>query len=310
MSTNETRDPTLFGEQAPILPSESVSGGSLIAVIAIMSFLATLTVGFVRIANISAEDWRGELSNEMTIQVKPAEGRDLDSDANKAFAAAQKSPGVADARIYTKEETEKLLEPWLGAGADLKSLPVPRLIRLHMSDRSEKNIAALRYALSQSVPGAVLNDHYSFSSRLTAISHTVWFSGMTILALVLSATVLSVSFATRGAVAGTRATVEVLHFVGARNSYIAHLFQRHFLKLGLKGAVIGGAIAALLFALSRFISRLFNLFAGGGDAAFLLSSVSLDARGYFEIAATALFVALIAAIGSRLTVYSTLRSID
>lgn len=300
----------MFGKQAPILPDESVSGGSLVAVIAIMSFLAAFTVGLVRIANVSAEDWRGELSNEMTIQVKPVEGRDLDSDAQKVLAAAQKSPGVSEARAYTKEETEKLLEPWLGTGADLKSLPVPRLIRLRMSDRSEKNIAALRYALSQSVPGAVLNDHLGFSSRLAAISRAVWFLGMAILALVLSATVLSVSFATRGAVASNRATVEVLHFVGARNAYIAKLFQRHFLKLGLKGAVIGGAIAALLFALPRFISRLFNLFAGGGDTVFLLNSVGLDARGYFEIAATVIFVALIAAIGSRLTVYSTLRSID
>jgi cell division transport system permease protein len=310
LNASETRDPTLFGEQAPILPDESISGGSLVAVIAIMSFLATLMVGIVRIANISAEDWRSELSNEMTIQVKPAEGRDLDSDTQKVLAAAQKSPGVSEARAYTKEETEKLLEPWLGSDADLKSLPVPRLIRLRMSDRSEENIAALRYALSQSIPGAVLNDHHGFSSRLAGISRAVFFFGTIILLLVLLATILSVSFATRGAVAGNRVTVEVLHFVGARNSYIAKLFQRHFLKLGLKGAVIGGAIAALLFALSRFSSRLFDLFAGGGDAAFLLSSVGLDTRGYFEIAATVIFVALVTAISSRLTVYSTLRGID
>ncbi|HVT54446.1 MAG TPA: ABC transporter permease, partial [Xanthobacteraceae bacterium] len=200
-------------------------------------------------------------------------------------------------------------EPWLGKGVDFKSLPVPRLIRLRMNDRSAKNIAALRYALSQSVPNAALNDHQAFSARLAAISGAISLVGLAILVLVLLATILSVSFATRGAVGSNRPTVEVLHFIGARDSYIAKIFQRHFLKVGLKGALIGGAIAAALFALSRFAGRLFSYFAGGDDA-FLVGSIALDPRGYAEILATVLFIAIIVAIGSRFTVYSTLRKID
>jgi cell division transport system permease protein len=309
LNASAERDPAQFGKQAPILPPESVSGHSLVAVIAIMTFLAALTVGAVRVAKISTKEWRGELSNEMTIQVRPADGRDLDHDLERALSAARNSPGVEDARAYAKEDAEKLLEPWLGKGADFKSLPVPRLIRLRMSDRSEKNIAALRYALSQSVPNAALNDHQAFSARLAAISGAISFVGLAILVLVLLATILSVSFATRGAVASNRPTVEVLHFVGARDSYIAKIFQRHFLKVGLKGALIGGAVAAVLFALSRFAGRLFRFFAGGDDA-FLVGNIALDPRGYAEILAAVLLIAIIVAIGSRLTVYSTLRKID
>ena len=51
----------------------------------------------------------------------------------------------------------------------------------------------------------------------------------------LAATVLLVGFATRGAMASNRAIVEVLHFVGAKNRYIAGQFQRHFLRLGMRG---------------------------------------------------------------------------
>lgn len=309
MNASTERDPAQFGKQAPILPPESVSGHSLVAVIAIMTFLAALTVGAVRVANISAQEWRGELSNEMTIQVRPAEGRDLDRDLDRALSAARNSPGVADARAYAIKDAEKLLEPWLGTGVDFKSLPMPRLIRLRMNDRSEKNTAALRYALSQSVPTAALDDHRAFSARLAAISGAISLVGIAILVLVLLATVLSVSFATRGAVASNRPTVEVLHFIGARDSYIAKIFQRHFLGVGLKGALIGGASAAVLFALSRFAGRLFSYFAGGDDA-FLVGSIALDPRGYAEILAAVLLMAIIVAIGSRLTVYSTLRKID
>ena len=80
--------------------------------------------------------------------------------------------------------------------------------------------------------------------------------GLVILGLVFAATALCVVFATRGAMAGNRIVIEVLHFVGAEDSYIAREFQRHFLLLGLKGASIGGALAVALFLLVGFLGRL------------------------------------------------------
>lgn len=293
--------------RTPILPRETVTGSTLLAVVAIMSFLAALTVGAVRIAQISVNEWRGELANEMTIQVKPAEGHDLDVDVKNILETVQRISGITEARVYTKEESEKLLAPWLGSNLDLGALPVPRLIRLKLGDQAA--ISALR-AVLDTIPNAALNDHRAFAARLTAISKTAALAGFLILVLVLLATVLSVSFATRGAVAANRPTVEVLHFIGARNSYIASLFQRHFFRVGFRGALLGGAVAVLLFVIFRFSGRLFGAIAGPGDAAFLLTSFNLDWRGYFEIAAAVLLTALVTALGSRFTVISTLRNID
>jgi len=310
LSASETKSTPEFGPPGPILPRDSIASRSLVAVIAIMSFLAALTVGAVRIAHTSTDAWHSELAREITIQVKPSEGRDLEAEVQKAVALAQKTPGVTEARAYTKQESEKLLEPWLGSSKELQSLPVPRLIRVRVTGLSSENLAGLQRALSENVAGAAVNDHRAFSSRLSTISNTATLTGMTILILVLLATVFSVSFATRGAVATNRAVLEVLHFVGARDSYIANILQRHFLEVGLKGGLIGGGVAALLFALSRFFARLLDFFPGNGDAAFLFGSFSLDAWGYLEIAATVIFVGAVTAFSSRLTVYSTLRSID
>ena len=63
-------------------------------------------------------------------------------------------------------------------------------------------------------------------------------------ALMIVAMGTAIGFATRGAMAGAREIVEVLHFVGAADSYIAGQFQGHFFRLGLKGAGIGGGAAA------------------------------------------------------------------
>jgi cell division transport system permease protein len=307
VSRLETIFPKSSRSAVPVLPRETVAGSTLVAVIAIMSFLAALTVGAVRIAQISVQEWRGELANEMTIQVKPAEGHNLDVDVKNILETVQRISGIAEARVYTKEESEKLLAPWLGSNLDLGSLPVPRLIRLKLGDQA--SIPALR-AVLDTIPNATLNDHRAFAARLAAISKTATLAGFAILILVLLATVLSVSFATRGAVAASRPTVEVLHFIGARNAYIANLFQRHFFRVGFKGALLGGAVAALLFILFRFSGRLFGVFSGPSDTAFLLTSFNLDWRGYIEIAAAVFLTALVTALGSRFTVISTLRNID
>jgi cell division transport system permease protein len=294
----------------PILPRDTVAGSALVAVIAIMSFLAALTVGSVRIVHGTTAEWRGDIAREATIEVKPVEGRNLEADVKKAVALARQNPAVIEARAYSREESEQLLEPWLGSGIDLKLLPVPRLIRLKIRNGSETDLAALRTALSASGTGGILDDHRAWSSRLSSISNAVTFTGIAVLVLVLAATVLSVSFATRGAVATNRTIVEVLHFVGAHDSYIANAFQHHFLIVGLKGGLIGGVLAAILFALSRFAENLLGVLPNGADAALFLGHFELDVVGYIEIVATVAFITLITALSSRFTVHRTLRTID
>ena len=73
-------------------------------------------------------------------------------------------------------------------------------------------------------------------------------------ALMIVAMGTAVGFATRGAMAGAREIIEVLHFVGAADSYIAGQFQEHFFRLGLRGAGIGGGAAAAFFAVAALAS--------------------------------------------------------
>ena len=110
--------------------------------------------------------------------------------------------------------------------------------------------------------------------------------GIFVLGLVLAATILSVTFATRGAMAANRPIVEVLHFIGATDGYIAGQFQRHFLMLGLKGGAIGGGVALVVFFLARLIADQFVGTAGGEEAAALFGSFGLGMSGYTLILAS------------------------
>ena len=96
--------------------------------------------------------------------------------------------------------------------------------------------------------------------------------GIGVLVLVIAATMLSVTFATRAAMATNRPVIEVLHFIGAKNSFIAGHFQRHFLRLGLRGGAIGGGGAIALFALAELCGPLVARHAGGDQIAALFGT--------------------------------------
>ena len=164
-------------------------------------------------------------------------------------------PGIADVRPYTKEESAQLLEPWLGTGLVLDDLPIPRLIVVRLASGATPDFAALRKALAAQVPGASSTIIARWIDRMRTMADTAVAGGLGMLALVLAATVLSVIFATRGAMATNRPIVEVLHFIGAKDGFIAGQFQRHFLLLGLKGGAIGGGAAIVLFGLIQVAGK-------------------------------------------------------
>src|SRR5438270_13762932 len=65
---------------SPIVPRSTISGRALVAVVAIMTFLASITTGAVLLVSASAAEWQSEVASEITAQVRPAPGRDLDRD--------------------------------------------------------------------------------------------------------------------------------------------------------------------------------------------------------------------------------------
>jgi len=295
---------------SPIVPRASIAGRALVAVVAIMTFLASITTGTVLLVSASASEWQSEVASEITIQVRPVAGRDLDRDAAAVTQAIRNQAGIIEVRPFTKEESGKLLEPWLGTGLSLDDLPVPRVIVARVQPGSTLDLAGLRKAVTLAAPTASVDDHRAWIERMRTMTGATLFAGIGILALVIITTIISVSFATRGAMAANRPIVEVLHFVGAGDRFIANRFLRHFLRLGLEGGVIGGGVAMLGFGFSESIAGWFSGTPVGDQFAALLGTFSLRPSGYLALAAQAVLIAAITAWASRRTLFATLDEID
>ena len=131
-----------------------------------------------------------------------------------------------------------------------------------------------------------------------------------IFVLVLAAMVLAVSFATEGAMAGTREIIEVLHFVGAADSFISRQFQRHFFHLGLRGGAIGGLLAILAFAVSQSLAAWLRATPGGDQIEAMFGDFSLEWNVWAAIALLAAGIAIVTGLVSRVIVLRHLRSLN
>lgn len=306
MQLREPNEPLPRFETA-LVPRNSISGRALVAVVAIMTFLVSLTTGAAVLVTKAAGEWQSDIAREMTIQIMPAPGRDLDTSVNRAVAIARAISGVIEVRPYSKEESMKLLEPWLGSGISLSELPVPQLIVIKIAADTAPDLGQLRRVLADQVPGAIVDDHRGWIDRMRAMAGTAIAAGVCILILMFAATILSVAFATRGAMATNKAVIEVLHFVGAKNVFIARHFQHHFLVLGLQGGAIGGGAAILLFLAATALS---HWFVGGDQGSVLFGSFSIGLAGYAAVLGQVVLIAVVTAWTSRHTVNSTLETID
>lgn len=295
---------------SPIVPPQAIAGRTLVLVIAIMTFLAGFTIAVVSVIERAADAWASDIGREVTIEIRPLDGVAIDAEVEKAVALAQEFPGVGGARGISDAETQRLLEPWLGPGTDLSALPVPRLVIVSIDDAAAFDTKALSGAVSRDIRGGSVDDHALWVDRLSAMASSMVFAGVGLMTLMLVALILSVVFATRAAMAGNRDVIEVLHFCGAEDGFIAGQFQRRFLLFGVEGGAIGGALALLAMVIAAWAIGGSAGRPGADQIEALFGRFELPGTAYALVLALVVAVALLTALTSRLAVRRSLSALD
>jgi cell division transport system permease protein len=294
---------------APIVPAGSVTGRSLTLVITIMCFLACLTVGAVYMIRQSANSWLKDIASEITVQVIPKDGADTEKVVQQVAAYLNQQSGVSSVKVLSSAESAALLEPWLGTMDDLSALPLPRLIAIELDRAGSPDVDMMRTGLAAQFDGATLDDHRRWQAQIATITNSFSLGGLAILALVAMATTAIIVSATKSSMASNREIVEVLHFVGANDRFIAREFEKHFLRLGVRAGLVGAGLALAVFILMPTIVQIL----GGGSMTLtelhrLVGSGSLDLAGYVLMGIVVVVVAAICMLTSRFGVFRILNS--
>jgi len=290
-----------------LIPHDNAAGRSLTAVIAILTFLACLCAGGAVWLASATSAWGTDVAREITIQIKPHPGSDVDAETAKALDLVARSPAISSAQAPSREETQQMLAPWLGSGLDLTQLPIPRLVTATLSSRADASaLDALRSQVLQAAPDATFDDHAVWVSHITGVGRSLTLLAGLLFALVVAAIAIAIAFATRAAMAGAREIVEVLHFVGASDGYITQHFQRYFFLQSAKGTAVGGAAALFMFLVGEGFAHRGDS-ADGAAMTMLLGSFHLPFMGYVAILGVCVALVAMAGLFSRRVAATQLR---
>lgn len=288
------------GGNSPLLPPDSGRDRPLFAVAAILVFLACLAALGARGAWTSSERWMDDLEGSLTVQIRPADGRDANEDAETAAEIIRELPGVASAAPRDRAASEALLEPWFGSAGLPEDLPVPLLIDVQIGNPDMLDTETISLALDDADIAADVDDHGRWASAVARASQLARLLALGLLTLILGAAAAVIAFAARASLVARQDVADALHIVGATDGYIAGLFQRRFFSLGLKAGLAGAGFAAL-------IAILVAVGGSNADALYFLPELIFAPFEIAALAAAPIIAGLVAALSARLAVEEELR---
>ncbi|HRC26079.1 MAG TPA: permease [Alphaproteobacteria bacterium] len=293
------------GRERYDLPLAGGTGtGFLILLIALMTFLAAMALSASFLLQGMGSAWRSGLEGKATVEIPAtdAQGRILSeqtrAENRRAVLAFLKgAPAVAQARALEPAEITALVGPWLGeadAKGGLQGIVLPDIVALTLARDDDESVSALETRLHAITPRARLDTHRDWLADMLRATRALQTAAL-VLALVTGATTAaSVGGAVRSRMAEHKADIEILHLMGAMDSYVVRQFQRHTAGLALRGGIAGlcGALALLLAM---------NALAGDGTET-LLPDLSFSALQTAILLSLPVFAAGIAALAARATV--------
>lgn len=260
-------------------------------VIAIMTFIMMIvTAAALALANAAGTIAEG---SEGRYVAQIPDGRMLPA----AVDLLRGTEGVSKIEPVPEQEMRRTLERWLGPIASSAELPVPALIHFDIERPGTETLIERR--LRSALPGVDVSAHEQQIRPLVTTMRALQGLALTLVLLMLIATSATVVLSARGALDTNRATIEVMHGIGATDMQVTYLFQRKVALDALAGAVAGAAVAAVTL-----------LLLAGAGAALTDQMGGLPPLRMTDLLLLLLLppgVALLATIVARTAVMSTLR---
>jgi cell division transport system permease protein len=262
-------------------------------IIGCMVYLAALAVAAALSADNLAERWHAELAGRFTVELPPSPPSDeKEAKLRNITGFLSTIDGVTAVKLVGDSEKAALLQPWLGGIELPDDIALPDLIVVEAGKAVD--LAKVSVDLVAIDPAIRVDDHANWNGDLLAFSNSMKILALIVLSLIALAAVSTVIFVTRTGLAIHRRVIEIVHLVGAQDSYIARQFLFHALRLGLAGGAVGAALAAATWlGLQRWLS-------GGGSG--LLPSLALSTADWLAVAAVPVALAVVAMFTAQATV--------
>lgn len=284
-------------KETPLLPIEDARETALFFVVAALCFLAALAALSAKSTYGAARSWTSEVEGELTVSL-PGVDRRAAENARKLIV---ETSGVRDAVLLSKDDIAELLAPNFGNRGLPDSLPLPQLIAVQADPKATDMGPNLSRRLSEAGYDNAVDEHAAWAGDVRRMLGIVRLVALVAVALLASTAIAVIAFATHAALLARKDIVDVLHLAGARDRFIATLFERRFWVLALRAGSVG-ALMALGAAAATILAA-----QSSGARSGLLPELSLDFVDLLILVLTPLIAGLSARLATRITVMRALK---
>ncbi|MCH4893477.1 permease [Sphingomonas sp. SFZ2018-12] len=268
-------------------------------IMAIMVFLTVLAGALGLGMAGAARGLDRQLAGRLTIQIVEPRAEARDRATALLVRELGRMPEVVRAAEVDRRRLGELLRPWLGeAGLD-GELPIPAMVDVDLASGDRAIVDQVEAAIRARVPDARVDRHARWLAPVRGFIATLGWLALGMIVLMALATAIVVLLAARAGLDTHRATIDVLHMLGATDRQVARLFQRRIAGQTLVGGLIGAVAALAVIAGLQW--RLMTL---GSE---LLGSAALGPGEWGLLALLPVAFSVMAMIAARLSVVATLR---
>lgn len=211
-------------------------------------------------------------------------------------AAITATPGVSGVEQVSETQMRETLRRWLGSLAGSRDLPVPAIVNFNLSNPAQ--LPSIRRLLKGVDPAATITAYRGSVGPVLDSLRTLQWTALGLSLLLAVPAVAAIVLAARADLDTHRATIEILHGVGATDHQIANLFQRKITLDALAGGLAGAGAAALVLLL---------LAAGATYLEELTGGATLRTMDILVLAGLPLAITALASLAARQAVLARLR---
>jgi len=218
--------------------------------VCIAVFLFGVTLAGVLSINSMLSAWNDSILGSLTVQVMPViEGNNEKSQAetlkqqSRAVEFLKEWPGIEKVEPLKDKQLNRLIQPWLGDGVDIADLPVPRLVDVKIKKGVSINFLKLAESLAEVAPLASIDNHKLWLDKLIKFADSLRVLAFIILILVVVVTSGAIFYCTQTSLGLHKNVIQILHLMGAKDTYVAQQYARKTAFLGFKGGLYGLALA-------------------------------------------------------------------
>ncbi|MDR3285458.1 MAG: hypothetical protein LBS83_02105 [Holosporales bacterium] len=245
-----------------LTPAKNKSGLSLIFVfmVFLLSFIICCTFLFAN----GFHGWKNGREYKITVEIpfgSHSVGESFEHFAKRhlekvsiATWKIKQMPKVINVEKIAPEKIRNMLAIWTGEKKLNTEFQLPTLLDVSFEHLKDVEIENIKQELRTISSDITIESHGIWSQKLSILGQNLEIISLIVSIFILICTSIIVSLITKSSLQTYYSTLDILRLMGAKDSYIANIFQSHIMKASVKGGIIGfflslPAVYALMMAL-------------------------------------------------------------